>query len=125
MTELRQVCKIGVFGSACPSLANSVTDNPWTMSTTKFNLLSDTLKKITLPSVTIDPADCFTVTWKAHKQSDNQDLETITDSFFTMSAELEISHDVSNFAQRLTKAVWSETMYFEGTLSDSVPTKTS
>ena len=94
LTELRKVCKIGVFGSTCPSLPNSVTDDPWTVSTTKFNLLSDTLKKITFPTITINPADCFTVTWKAYKQSDNQDLETITNSFFAMNAELEISHSV-------------------------------
>jgi len=66
------------------------------------------------------------MTWKSHDQATNIDMVASLPSAYSLSAtDLTISHTPTDFAQRLAKANWATTSYFEGTFDDSGPSVTS
>ena len=85
------ICKIGVFGTYtasvdCSTATASFTENALTVSSTSFDLLSETSKSIDLPVVSIEPASCsFTTSWTVHLKSDDTDMVNAMPSVFSIS----------------------------------------
>ena len=99
----RALCKIGIFGqlSLCTDLLVTITEDSWTVSTTTFDLLLDTSKTITLPTLTISPVSCYTTTWTAHKLAGDSDIVSTSPTNYGISSpNFTITHTVTDFAQR-------------------------
>ena len=85
------ICKIGVFGTYtasldCSTATATFTENALTVTSTTFDLLSDTSKSIDLPVVSIEPASCsFTTSWIAHLKSDDTDMVSTMPSVFSIA----------------------------------------
>ena len=70
------LCKIAIFGAPCTDKPVTIVDPVnWTGATT-FDLLNDSNKIITLPTLTITPASCYSTTWNVHR-TDGVDMVSI------------------------------------------------
>ncbi len=116
-TEIKEICKIGVFGTGCPSSVTVSEDpsNPWTETTTTFNLLTQSTETITFPSVVTSPTGCYPIIWRAKRTIDDNFIAQASPTILSMgSTELTISHVISDFSQRLERATLATDYYFEG-----------
>ena len=108
-----------MFGIGCPSSVTVSEDtlNPWTETTTTFNLLTQSTETITFPSVVTSPSGCYPVTWKAKKATDGSVIGGVGSTIFSIgSTGLDISHVISDFSERLVRATLATDYYFEGTV---------
>lgn len=97
-----RVCKIGVFGADPCAASFSLTEDPYTDPVLTFDLLLDTSRSVSLPSVTVTPTGCYTVSWAAHETFDDSDLVDLYGAHFVTGAtDLSIVHTPGNFADRL------------------------
>ena len=114
------------FEILCP-LSATVTEDAWTDTSKVFDLLQDTKDSIALPSISVGPSDCFTVTWQAFREGDDSsDIVSTNPSIFTLDPSgLNFCHDPTDFAQRSERSALSGDYYFQGTINDADSTKTS
>ena len=71
---VKGIQKIAVFGMRCTDYSYTIVEDSWTGGTTTFDLLLETLKTITLPTLTIAPSSCYTTNWEMYRKSDNADM---------------------------------------------------
>ena len=97
------------------------------MTSPSFDLLLDTAVSIPLPTLSSAAQGCYTVSWNIYRQSDDADMEATLGSVFTIVGDthLAVSHDVSDYAQRLALFASGSNYYFVGTVSDATPASTS
>ena len=117
-----------MFSDTCRdvSFTPTVSENTFSGGTTTFNLLLETTKTITLPTLTVTPAGCnYVTTWQVKLKSDNTDQVLTLSSVFSISgSNLALSHTVSNYAQRIT-LFGNKAYYFIGTIDDFASTQSS
>ena len=114
------------FYDTCATLTPTVVENTFSGGITVFNLLTDTSKSITLPTLTVTPADCaFTMTWVVKRTADNQDMAVAMSSVFAISgSNLQLSNTVSDYTLR--KSLYGNMpLYFLGTINDQANTQSA
>ena len=97
-TNVRYLCKLGVFGRYCYDLPYTITEDPFSGNTV-FDLLSEATKDITLPTLTISVLGCYDTTWKVYLQADNSDMVVTSSTIFAIADPvLTLTHVISNYA---------------------------
>ncbi len=109
-TSVRNLCKLAVFGKYCYDLPYTIVEDAFTGDTT-FDLLSETTKDITLPTLTISILGCYTTTWTVHLKSDDSDMTVSKPGVFAIAdPNLALTHTVSDVAQR--KSLFGSYTYY-------------
>ena len=126
-TPFTSFCYIGIFGPSCIGVTPTFTEDAYagTGVTTTVELLSDTFVQIALPTITVTPAGCLSVSWQAAKTVDSTDMVASKPAVYAISAaSLDISHVVTDFLLR-RDLFGTLSLHFQGTVSDSPPSSTS
>ena len=84
----------------CNSLHPTVSVNTYAGGTTSFDLLIDTTKTVTLPTLSITPVGCsFIYTMAVFRTNDNKNMVSELPTVFAISTpNLVLSHTPSNVA---------------------------
>ena len=82
-----------------------------------FNLLSDNIKYINYPGITLNPSNCYTAEWKVRNFDDDSDMtQVFTTNFNIGTTSLEVINDTSNISSRVA-IFGTRKMYLRATIN--------
>jgi hypothetical protein len=85
-STIENLCKLAVFGNYCVDKPYTITEDPgFSGGETTFDLLAETYKNISLPTLIISPAGCYITTWTVHLHADGSDMTVSKPSVFTIA----------------------------------------